>query len=87
MTVVYVHVRDLNAFRDYVAAGGPRATTARRAGMSPQRLHHLVRGDRTTVNLGAAAALEDALGVDRGTLFSFPDSALAAPYATPDAVA
>jgi transcriptional regulator with XRE-family HTH domain len=84
---VYVHVRDLPALREHVAAAGPRAETARRAGMTPQRLHQLVHGDRTTVAVTTAAALEDALSVDRGTLFRFPDTALAAPYASPDAVA
>jgi hypothetical protein len=87
MTVVYVAVRDVPALKQCVASAGPQAGTARRAGMTPQRLHQLINGDRTTVNVITAAALEDVLQVPRGTLFAFPDADLAAPYASPDAVA
>lgn len=84
---VYVHVRNLSSLRNHVSAAGSRAALARRAGITPQRLHQLVHGQRATIAVTTAAALEDVLDVDRGTFFRFPDVDLAAPYARPDAVA
>lgn len=81
---VYVCVRSLPGLRTSVEnANGNQADIARRAGLSKSRLNQLLSGARITVGVGTAAALEDAIGVTRGTLFGTADPDLVAPYATP----
>jgi transcriptional regulator with XRE-family HTH domain len=67
-----------------VSSTGTQTAIAAAAGISGVRLSQILSG-KGGVAVVAAAALEDTLGVDRGSLFVMPDAGLAAPYARPDA--
>ena len=77
---MYVNVRDLPALRSAVWAAGTQAEVAVQAGMTPSRMSQLLSGHHPAVALERAAALEDTLKVERGTLFAVKDRELAAPY-------
>lgn len=84
---VYVQLRDHEAFASCVHDHPDTSTTiATRAGIRKQRLHQLLTGQYPSIAVDHAAALEDVLAVERGSLFTFPDQELALPYAlsTPD---
>lgn len=66
---MYVRVRTQAALRAAVQHAGTQAKVAERAGMSVQRLNQLVTGSAPSIRVRQAAALEDALGVARGSLF------------------
>ncbi|MEV7554271.1 hypothetical protein AB0N89_32045 [Amycolatopsis sp. NPDC089917] len=53
--------------------------------MSATAINLLLQGRRDTVRVDTAARVEDALGVERGTLFVFTDVDLVSPYTRRDA--
>jgi transcriptional regulator with XRE-family HTH domain len=56
-----------------------------RAGMSPARLSQILSGTAPVIRVAQAARLEEALGVARGTFFTFADEAeLVADYVAAD---
>jgi transcriptional regulator with XRE-family HTH domain len=78
---VSVRVRNLPDLVARLSAYGMQAAVARRANISRSRLNQLVRGTRATLSVELAARVEDVLDVPRGTLFTFGDCPLVAPYA------
>lgn len=79
---VYVRTRDLPRLRLAVTAAGSQASVAARAGISTVRLSQIMHGATKTVAVATASALEDAVNVHRGTLFTLPDADLARAYVT-----
>ncbi len=81
-----VTVRDARALREALdQADESQASLARRALISPQRLCQLRNGRFPRVSIEAAAALESALRVPRGSLFHVVprDAALIVEYLKP----
>lgn len=83
---VHVHLRDVTALRDRMAVTGTtQAILARAAHTSPARISQIVSGRVTAISVTAAAAIELALGVPRGHLFTVTEPVdLVAPYVRPD---
>jgi plasmid maintenance system antidote protein VapI len=79
---VYVRVRDVMALRQRI--GATVVTQVHLASIlntSPARISQLVSARPTAITVTAAAAIELALGVPRGTFFEIDDSPdLVAPY-------
>ncbi|MFD6069377.1 MULTISPECIES: helix-turn-helix domain-containing protein [Amycolatopsis] len=82
---VSVCVRSLPALVELVNTQGTQRELARKIGMSATAINLLLQGRRDTVRVDTAARVEDALGVDRGTLFVFTDVDLVSPYTRRDA--
>jgi len=82
---VYVSLRDVTALRDRMAlTQTTQVALAGAAHTSPARISQIVSGRVTAIPVVAAAAIELALGVPRGTLFAVPEPIdLVAPYVTP----
>lgn len=77
----YVRVRDPELLQKHVrAAGTTQIDLAARVGLSPQRFSQLVTGAGPVIRAVHAAAIEDALGVPRRTLFVAEESALIRDY-------
>jgi transcriptional regulator with XRE-family HTH domain len=83
---VFVRIRDVTALRDRMALTQiTQAALARAAHTSPARISQIMSGRITTITVAAAAAIERALGVPRGTHFAVPEPVdLVQPYVTPD---
>jgi transcriptional regulator with XRE-family HTH domain len=78
---IYVHLRDPDRLRTAIGKSGvSQAHIARRCNLNPERISQLVLGKTRSLPIPDAAALENALGVMRGTLFRIPDAELAAEY-------
>lgn len=77
---VYVRVRDSDRLNSTVAEAGKQAALAMRSGIAAARVSQLLRGKIQSIPIEDAAALEDALKVERGTLFLHPRPDLAPDY-------
>lgn len=84
----YVRVRSIEALRALIEQTGvPHVDVAYRAGISRVRLSQILSGRSPSLDLEHAAKLEDALDVQRGTLFHLGDPAapgLIGPYLDAD---
>ena len=83
-TTTYVRTRDLPRLRLAVATAGTQRAVAARAGISPPRLSQILHDETGTVAVAVAVAIEDAVNVQRGTLFALPDADLARHYVAPE---
>ncbi|WP_158884098.1 helix-turn-helix transcriptional regulator [Amycolatopsis anabasis] len=77
---VSVRVRDLNALVEATMAKGSQRQLARRSGLTPTSINLLMQGKRSTVTPDTAARIEDALEVERGSLFELDCPELVGPY-------
>lgn len=75
-----VRIRNGAKLRTLVGATGSQRAVARAAGMSFQRLNALLSEVRPLIAVEQAAALEDSLGVPRGSLFALDTPELVEPY-------
>lgn len=78
----YVRVCNTDALRRAIETVGTQTDVARAVGLSVQRLNALLTGVRPVIRVDHAAALEDALHVERGTLFTVDEPHLVGPYAS-----
>ena len=72
---VHVTPRDRDELRRLIHAAGRHADVAAVARLSPARLSQVLRLAGTAISIPSAAAIEDALGVERGALFVINDGA------------
>lgn len=68
---LYVHLRSLRALREFMAFHGLKSgyALAKKAGILPGTVNHMLSGRRDTCSLETARAIEEALGVPTGFLF------------------
>lgn len=76
----YVRVRKHELLVECIDATGTQVDVAAAAGLSNPRINQLYTGARAILEVRKARALEDALGVAHGVLFTAVDAALLAPY-------
>lgn len=68
---LYVKLRSLKALREFMTFHGLKSgyALAKKAGILPGTVNHLLSGRRDTCSLQTARAIEEALGVPSGFLF------------------
>lgn len=76
----YVRVRKHELLVQCIDATGTQVDVAAAAGLSIPRINQLYTGAHAILEVRKARALEDALGVTHGVLFTAVDAALLAPY-------
>lgn len=79
---IYLVVKDLAPLVEALRGCTLVEVGAAAGGVSKGYLSQLVNGRRRTVSVEMAARIEDAVGADRGSMFTIspPDRALLAPY-------